>query len=230
MMNLSELRAEARKSLAGNWNWAALLTLLSIVIGVVIRYLLDDLSQPLIDLLSISLAFTFLDLADDGTKENNYFTALFAAFTRDRILPVFINWLLSTIFICLWVLLLIVPGIVKALAYSQAKYIVKDLVDSGQEVGATEAINKSRQLMSGHKGEYLLLQLTFIGWAILGCLSLGIGFLWISPYIQVTNAKYYRKLAGNQFLNSRVTNTNNRKQKVDDGPDQTGAGSAFGNK
>lgn len=54
MMNLAELRAEARKSLAGNWNWAALLTLLSIVIGVVIRYLLDDLGQPLIDLLSIS--------------------------------------------------------------------------------------------------------------------------------------------------------------------------------
>lgn len=154
MMNLSELRAEARKSLAGNWNWAALLTLLLIVIGVVIRYLLDDLSQPLIDLLSISLAFTFLDLADDGTKENNYFKALFAVFTRDRILPVFINWLLSTIFICLWVLLLIVPGIVKALAYSQAKYIVKDLVDSGQEVGATEAITNSRQLMNGHKWEY----------------------------------------------------------------------------
>lgn len=230
MMNLSELRAEARKSLAGNWNWAALLTLLLIVIGAVIRYLLDDLSQPLIDLLSISLAFTFLDLADDGTKENNYFTALFAAFTRDRILPVFINWLLSTIFICLWSLLLIVPGIVKALAYSQAKYIVKDLVDSGQDVGATEAITNSRQLMNGHKWEYFLLNLTFIGWVILGCLSLGIGFLWISPYIQVTKAKYYRKLAGDQFLNSKVTNTNNRKQKVGDGPDQTGAVSAFGNK
>lgn len=230
MMNLSELRAEARKSLAGNWNWAALLTLLLIVIGAVIRYLLDDLSQPLIDLLSISLAFTFLDLADDGTKENNYFTALFAAFTRDRILPVFINWLLSTIFICLWSLLLIVLGIVKALAYSQAKYIVKDLVDSGQDVGATEAITNSRQLMNGHKWEYFLLNLTFIGWVILGCLSLGIGFLWISPYIQVTKAKYYRKLAGDQFLNSKVTNTNNRKQKVGDGPDQTGAVSAFGNK
>ena len=224
MMNLSELRAEARKSLAGNWNWAALLTLLSIVIGAVIRYLLDDLSQPLIDLLSISLAFTFLDLADDGTKENNYFTALFAAFTRDRILPVFINWLLSTIFICLWSLLLIVPGIVKALAYSQAKYIVKDLVDSGQEVGATEAITKSRQLMNGHKWEYFLLNLTFIGWVILGCLSLGIGFLWISPYIQVTKAKYYRKLAGDQVLN-----LSNRKQAADDDQDQTEASSAFGN-
>lgn len=230
MMNLAELRAEARKSLAGNWNWAALLTLLLIVIGVVIRYLLDDLSQPLIDLLSISLAFTFLDLADDGTKENNYFTALFAAFTRDRILPVFINWLLSTIFICLWVLLLIVPGIVKALAYSQAKYIVKDLVDSGQDVGATEAITNSRQLMNGHKWEYFLLNLTFTGWVILGCLSLGLGFLWISPYIQVTKAKYYRKLAGDQFLNLEAMNSSNHKQKVDDGPDQTGTVSSFGNK
>lgn len=202
MTNLAELRAEARKSLAGNWNWAALLMLLLIVIGAVIGLLLDDWGQPLINLLSVSLAFTFLDLADNGTKENNYFTALFAAFTRDRILPVFINWLLSIIFICLWSLLLIVPGIVKGLAYSQARYIVKDLVDSGQEVGATEAITKSRQLMNGHKWEYFLLNLSFIGWIILGCLSLGIGFLWISPYIQVTKAKYYRKLAGDQFLNA----------------------------
>ena len=201
MMNLAELRAEARKSLAGNWNWAALLTFLAAIISCAVGLLQDDLGNILFALLSISLAYTFLDLADDGTKENNYFTAMFSAFTRDRILPVFIKWLLSTIFICLWSLLLIVPGIVKALAYSQAKYIVKDLVDSGQEVGATEAITNSRQLMNGHKWEYFLLNLTFTGWVILGCLSLGIGFLWISPYIQVTKAKYYRQLAGDQFLN-----------------------------
>lgn len=230
MMNLSELRADARKSLAGNWNWAALLTFLAVIISCAVSLLQDDLGNILFALLSISLAYTFLDLADDGTKENNYFTAMFSAFTRDRILPVFINWLLSTIFICLWSLLLIVPGIIKTLAYSQSKFIVKDLVDSGQEVDATEAIRKSRQLMNGHKGEYFLLQLTFIGWAMLGCLSLGIGFLWISPYIQVTNAKYYRKLAGDRFLNSKVTNVNNKKQTVDDGPDQTEATSSFGNK
>lgn len=230
MMNLSELRADARKSLAGNWNWAALLTFLAAIISCAVGLLQDDLGNILFALLSISLAYTFLDLADDGTKENNYFTAMFSAFTRDRILPVFINWLLSTIFICLWSLLLIVPGIIKTLAYSQSKFIVKDMVDSGQEVDATEAIRKSRQLMNGHKGEYFLLQLTFIGWAMLGCLSLGIGFLWISPYIHVTNAKYYRKLAGDQFLNSKVANVNNKKQMVDDGPDQTEAMSSFGNK
>lgn len=230
MMNLAELRASARKSLAGNWNWAALLTFLAVIISCAVSLLQDDLGNILFALLSISLAYTFLDLADDGTKENNYFTAMFSAFTRDRILPVFINWLLSTIFICLWSLLLIVPGIIKTLAYSQSKFIVKDMVDSGQEVDATEAIRKSRQLMNGHKGEYFLLQLTFIGWAMLGCLSLGIGFLWISPYIHVTNAKYYRKLAGDQFLNSKVTNVNNKKQTVDDGSDQTEATSSFGNK
>lgn len=225
MMNLAELRAEARKSLAGNWNWAALLTFLTAIISCVVGLLQDDLGNILFALLSISLAYTFLDLADDGTKESNYFTAIFSAFTRDRILPVFINWLLSTIFICLWSLLLIVPGIIKTLAYSQSQFIVKDMVDSGQEVDATEAIRKSRQLMNGHKGEYFLLQLTFIGWAMLGCLSLGIGFLWISPYIRVTNAKYYRKLAGDQFLNS-----SSHKQRTDDEQDQIEATSSFGNK
>jgi uncharacterized membrane protein len=53
--------------------------------------------------------------------------------------------------------------------------------------------------MVGHKGEYFLLQLSFIGWALVATLTFGIGFLWLAPYIQATNAAYYRNLAGDQF-------------------------------
>lgn len=67
-----------------------------------------------------------------GTQEQNYFNAMFCAFTNNRFIPVFLTWLLELIFLCLWSLLLIVPGIVKAMAYSQAFYIDKDLIESGK--------------------------------------------------------------------------------------------------
>lgn len=211
-MNLSEYRASARKDLKGNWNWAAGLILIAVVISLVVAWLASELGSVLLDLLLIGISFTLLDLVDNNYKEENYFTAVFAIFTRDRILPVFITWLLSYVFIVLWSLLLIVPGIIKSLSYSQAEFIVKDMTDAGQEVAATEAINKSRELMNGHKWEYFLLELSFIGWDLLGCLSLGIGFLWILPYIKATEAEYYRKLTGDQ---SKTELVNKGTQKID---------------
>lgn len=86
------------------------------------------------------------------------------------------------------------------MSYSQAFYIAKDIVDSGYEVKGTQAINASKELMKGHKMEYFVLQLSFLGWILLGFVTLGIGFLWIAPYIQMTNALFYRKLAGDKFL------------------------------
>lgn len=84
------------------------------------------------------------------------------------------------------------------------------MTDAGQEVAATEAINKSRELMNGHKWEYFLLELSFIGWDLLGGLSLGIGFLWILPYIKATEAEYYRKLTGDQ-LKTELVNKDTQK-------------------
>lgn len=211
-MKLSEYRALARKDLKGNWNWAAGLILIAVVISLVVAWLASELGSVLLDLLLIGISFTLLDLVDNNYKEENYFTAVFAIFTRDRILPVFITWLLSYVFIVLWSLLLIVPGIIKSLSYSQAEFIVKDMTDAGQEVAATEAINKSRELMNGHKWEYFLLELSFIGWDLLGCLSLGIGFLWILSYIKATEAEYYRKLTGDQ---SKTELVNKDTQKID---------------
>lgn len=212
IIKLSEYRALARKDLKGNWNWAAGLILIAVVISLVVAWLTSELCDVVLDLLLIGISFTLLDLVDNDYKEDNYFTAVFAIFTRDRILPVFITWLLSYVFIALWSLLLIVPGFIKSLSYSQAEFIVKDMTDAGQEVAATEAINKSRELMNGHKWEYFLLELSFIGWDLLGCFSLGIGFLWILPYIKATEAEYYRKLTGDQ---SKTELVNKGTQKID---------------
>ncbi|WP_251545686.1 DUF975 family protein [Limosilactobacillus caecicola] len=202
-MNRENLKTQAKSLLSGNWQWAVIFSLLTAIITGVISALTGGIGMIVGGLIFAGYAYTFLDFTA-GQRENNYFTAMFAAFTSIRFIPVFLTWLLQTIFTFLWSLLLVIPGIIKALAYSQAFYIAKDLLDSGQEVAATEAITKSRELMDGHKWEFFVLQLSFLGWALLCIFTFGIGFLWLRPYMQTTNALYYRQLAGNRFRGKPV--------------------------
>lgn len=84
-------------------------------------------------------------------------------------------------------ILLIVPGVIFAIAVSMSFYILKD----NPELGVIDVIKRSIQMMKGHKMEYFCLGLSFIGWIILGILTLGIGFMWIYPYICTANAHFY---------------------------------------
>lgn len=190
--------------LRGNWQWAVIFSLLTFIIAGVIAGITSGVATFITGMITVGYLFTFVDLIA-GKKEENYFTAMFAAFTSKRFIPVFLTWLLQSVFTFLWSLLFIIPGIIKGLAYSQAFYIAKDLLDSGKEITATEAISKSRQLMDGHKWEFFVLQLSFLGWAILCVLTTGIGFLWLKPYMETTNALYYRQLATDQFKSPQPT-------------------------
>ncbi|MFD1471744.1 DUF975 family protein [Companilactobacillus mishanensis] len=107
--------------------------------------------------------------------------------------------LLTYVFTFLWSLLLIIPGIIKGIAYSQAFYIYKDLRDKGQAGGyqISDYITKSRQLMDGHKADYFVLQLSFLGWVLLGIVTFGIALIWIVPYYNLTMANFYRDLIDN---------------------------------
>jgi uncharacterized membrane protein len=100
--------------------------------------------------------------------------------------------LLITIFTALWMLLFVIPGIVKAYSYSMAYYIKIDR----PELTPTQAISESRILMHGHKMRLFLLDLSFIGWIIVGSLCFGIGLLWVNAYIQASRAEFYRDLIG----------------------------------
>ena len=100
--------------------------------------------------------------------------------------------LLMCIFVFLWSLLLIIPGIIAALSYSMTYYILADNPD----VTASEAINMSKRMMFGHKTELFWLYLSFIGWAILCLFTFGIGFLWLLPYIQTSTAIFYENIKG----------------------------------
>lgn len=100
-------------------------------------------------------------------------------------------YLLMLLFVCLWLLLLIIPGIIAAYAYSQTFYIIAE--DPG--IGPLQAIRKSKEMMRGNKWKLFCLNLRFIGWWLLCLLTFGIGFLWLAPYMLVSFAKFYDDVA-----------------------------------
>ena len=98
--------------------------------------------------------------------------------------------LLMTIIILFGLIFLIVPGIIVALMYSQAYYILAEDPDKG----IFECLQESSNLMYGYKWEFFILELSFLGWWLLSFLTFGIGSLWLNPYQKVTEANFYLKL------------------------------------
>lgn len=98
------------------------------------------------------------------------------------------GYLLKNIFIFLWTLLLVIPGIIKSLSYAMTNYILVDC----PELSANQAINLSKDMMYGRKFDLFYLYLSFIGWFLLSIVTLGIAMLWACPYIQTAQASFYR--------------------------------------
>lgn len=216
-----ELKNNAKLALRGNWGWAVLMCLINMIIVAILSgsghrvdqiymdyegtnfymQLLSPLGTILAwvgDFIALSLVISFLKLRDNDKLEKPYVSA-FSVFTENRFGPECINFVMTSIFTFLWTLLLIIPGIIKSYSYAMTPYIVKDMVASGKQVGATDGINASRELMNGHKMDLFVFDLSFIGWFLLGGISV-IGMLWVVPYYQTAKANFYRELAGNQFL------------------------------
>ncbi len=88
------------------------------------------------------------------------------------------------------IILLVIPGIILCFAYAMVPFILRD----HPELSVTETLWTSRMMMKGHKWELFVLELSFIGWALLCVLTLFIGYLWLMPYMQMTIAKFYEKI------------------------------------
>lgn len=95
------------------------------------------------------------------------------------------------LFTFLWSLLFIIPGIIKAIAYSMTPFILADRED----VGAKEALVLSMEMTNGHKAEIFVLMLSFIGWLILSALTFGIlAIFYTGPYMSASLAGIYEEL------------------------------------
>ena len=102
---------------------------------------------------------------------------------------------LRNLFIFLWSLLLVVPGIVKAYQYRLVRYLVAENPD----IPCDTALNRSKALMDGHKMDAFVLDLSFIGWFLLSGLTCGIvGVFWVNPYYRQTDAEFYAAIIAQQ--------------------------------
>jgi len=115
------------------------------------------------------------------------------AFDGHNYLGIVGTMLLKKIFLFLWTLLFIIPGIVKGYAYRMVPYILAD----NPNIGARRAIELSNNMTQGHKFDMFVLDLSFIGWYLLGVLAIGIGVLFVAPYDHATNAELYLALRQN---------------------------------
>ncbi len=189
-MNNEEIRLEAREFLQGNWLKLALVWLiygaiLSLVpatmgIGGIVPLIIGG---PL--MLGITRIFLKLWHRQDFQIEEMF--QGFNEFYRSMV-----AYLLIALHVFLWSLLLIVPGIIAAISYSMTLFIMAE--DRGIE--AQEAMRKSKKMMEGHKTEYFMLMLSFIGWFLLSCLTGGLGFLLLSSYTTMASTIFFQRLKG----------------------------------
>lgn len=184
----STLTQMARESLDGKWGLAVLGTFVYFIVlmGVQLLAEIDPLLMIVTLIISGPIALGFITFSLNISRDNDpKVENIFEGFQNFK--SAVGAYLLMLLFIFLWMLLLIIPGIIAALSYSMTFYILAD----DPSISPMDAIDKSKAMMKGNKWKYFLLNLRFLGWALLCLLTFGIGFLWLIPYIQVSIAKFY---------------------------------------
>lgn len=212
---IKQFKQNALNVLRGRWGTA--------IVGIIIFLLIEVLIQEIIGaagerdsyftvlfafILSIAiipLLYGLIKFFMEFRNGNPPFSIMFSFYTNSDMLLKSIGLsVLVGLYTFLWSLLLIIPGIIAAYSYSMAPFILIDNPD----IGVSEAIRRSKEIMRGHKFDYFALQLSFIGWAILACLTFGIGFLWLIPYIQLTSIEFYRYIR-DEYMYKQQTLENN---------------------
>jgi uncharacterized membrane protein len=209
-MKIGDIKREARQSLKNRWGFAVLLTIVVFAVYVLVpffvevilsggfpQWLNEDKGWPvvvsqiltlLLTPVTIGYCWVFLQLL---RKEPVQIKSAFQLFSGRWYWKSLGLTILVAIYTFLWSLLFIIPGIIKSIAYSQAYYILKDHPD----YSLNQIITESRKMMNGYKWKFFLLELSFIGWAILSIITMGIGLLWLVPYIYSTLAKFYEEVS-----------------------------------
>jgi uncharacterized membrane protein len=193
------LMSQAREALKGKWRLAIGGFLLYGIIATISGALPgigSIISLIVTGPLALGLAIFSLEIS---RSQEAKVAQIFAGF--NHFVKALEAYILMVLFILLWSLLLIIPGIIAALSYSLVFYIIAD----DTSIHPLDALKKSKKMMYGYKWKYFCLGLRFIGWILLCILTLGIGFLWLAPYMQVTMAKFYDDVKNNHMEASEVT-------------------------
>ena len=219
-MNLSSFKQNARNSLKGKWGTAILASLIASLLGsngsidlnfnseesqigsgfALGAFIIGVLFYCLGKVINAGYQKFNLDLVDGMPCELG---TLFTYFKHWKNL--ILTNLLSSLYIFLWSLLFIIPGIVAAYKYAMVPYILAE----NPEMRPREALEMSEEMMRGNKWRLFCLYFSFIGWHLLCLLSVGIGYIWLIPYINASVADFYREVSGTRFFANLTTETEN---------------------
>ena len=100
---------------------------------------------------------------------------------------------LKSLFIGLWSLLFVIPGVIKAYEYRMVPYLLAE----HPEMSSGEIFARSKEMMQGNKWDTFVLDISFVGWVLLSGITLGVLYIfWVGPYIAATDAALYHRISG----------------------------------
>ena len=193
MISNSEIRARARdilggsKLFSGSWLYPVLVVLIVGALNAAVGF---TYVGPIIvmGLLMVASARYFMNRVRGTIEPKNIESAIDGV--KDNFLGSMLTGILYTVFVSIGALLFFIPGIIFSYSFAMAFYVIND----HPEMTAMQALKESHRLMRGNRMKFFLLNLSFIGWMILGSLCFGIGTLWVSAYMETANAIFYEEL------------------------------------
>ena len=208
-MENSKIMKEAYASLKGRWGLAIggslLVVLITLAVGVVGWGIAGaDWGANLTSLifappLAIGMTIFFLNISRDNNPEIDN---LFIPFKTSWVNSI-LAYLMMGILVVVGFFLLIIPGIIASLMFSQVFFIMGE----DKAIGAYDALVKSMNMMKGYKWKFFRILLRLMGLAILCLFTLGIGFIWLAPYQNVVFATFYDDIKANpSFKNKEYIN------------------------
>ena len=199
MDSITNYKNRALSALENKWgNFVAITFVYGFIIGITQILSGDKDSPAILHLIGLVLFILALPLTWGyqtlflGAVRGGEATAkdMFEGYNKELFSRVLTTTLLYYVYVFLWSLLLLIPGCIKAYSYAMTPYILKD----NPEMKNNAAIEESMRMMDGHKLELFMLDLSFIGWALLSLLTCGIGFLWLAPYMNMARVNFYEDL------------------------------------
>lgn len=200
-MNRVEIKNFAKEKLSGNLGsiWKILIIALgiSLATGIVFGILFNNMDADILDSLlgilmmplGIGTTAFFISLIENENFEAKDLFKYYHDFVKVIGVTILMGLIVMLGYICF-----IIPGIILTLSYS----LVPIILIKKPELGIVETLKYSREKMQGHKLDTFVLGLSFIGWAILGTLTVGILYIWLFPYMQLTFTKFYLNILGEE--------------------------------
>lgn len=198
-MTNQDYKNAALASLRGNWAPVVVTGIVYMVITCGLPALLNSVDdQPFL----LPFSATYLVLLPLEVGFFNSFRCLYQngdlnltgnmfSFGFKNYVHVFLTMLVLSLAEIVGMILLIIPGIILTYAYAMVPFILV----TEPELNIVDTLRKSRKMMKGHKFDFFYLQLSFIGWILLGIFTLGIGLFWIIPYVTTSYAAFWQDVS-----------------------------------